>query len=145
MAANEVRRQGNIEVLRTVLISLIAFVVNISAGTVEGEFDFGDCKQEARNTLMSNNCFKQEDDRLFDINNGYFSRLIELHQDNSLVSEKLKEARKAFLEKKDAYCSAQYEIWVEGSIRNIMFYECSHLLIKQDTNFLRETYPQGAQ
>lgn len=121
-------------------ISLIASVINISAWTDIAEFDFNNCKQEATNTLMSNNCFKQEDDRLFDINTGYFNRLIELHQNNPLVTDQLKEARRAFIEKKDAYCSAQYDIWAEGTIRNIMYLGCSHLLIKQDTEFLRETF-----
>lgn len=140
MEKNAERRKRNIGMLRTALISLITFAVNISAGTVLAEFDFNTCKQEARNTLMSNDCFKQEEDRLFDINTGYFNRIIELHQNNLLVTDRLKEARTAFIEKKDSYCSAQYEIWVEGSIRNIMYLECSHFLIKQDSAFLQDTY-----
>ena len=104
------------------------------------EFDFVSCKNEAPNTLISNDCFKKEDNRLFDINSRYYKRILRLHQDNPLVVSKLKEAREAFIEEKDAYCSAQYEIWTEGSIRNIMYLECSHLLIKQDTYFLWETY-----
>lgn len=125
---------------RIFLICIGGFALNISAVTVPAEFNFNNCKQEAKNTLMSNDCFKQEDNRLFDINNGYYNRLIELHQNNPLVISQLKQARKAFIEKKDAYCSAQYDIWAEGTIRNIMYLGCSHLLIKQDTEFLIETF-----
>ena len=108
--------------------------------TTTTNFDFVSCKNEAKNTLESNECFKRENERLLEINGSYFKRVLRLHQDNLLVVDKLKEAREAFIEKKNAYCSAQYEIWIEGSIRNIMYLECSHLLIKQNTYFLWETY-----
>jgi len=122
-------------------ILLFAMLIpNVWGGADYEGFNFIFCKNEASNTRVSNECFKKEDDRLLALNKKYFERILKLHHENSSVTDRLNSARKAFISQKDEFCGAQYEIWSEGSIRNIMYLDCSHLLIKQNTYFLWETY-----
>ena len=122
------------------ILSFTMLISNTWAGEDSEDFNFFFCKNEASNTLISNECFKKEDDRLLALNKKYFERILELHQKNSTVTDKLKRARKAFMNQKDEFCSAEYEIWAEGSIRNIKYLYCSHYLTKQNTHFLWEFY-----
>ena len=129
--------------MKYLAIFLFAMLIpNVWGGADYEGFNFIFCKNEASNTRVSNECFKKEDDRLLALNKKYFERILKLHQKNSTVTDKLKRARKAFMNQKDEFCAAQYEIWIEGSIRNIMSLECSQLLVKQNTYFLWETYLQ---
>lgn len=123
-----------------ILLTALLFFNSALGEKYSNHFDFVSCKNEAKNTLESNECFKRENERFLEMNSSYFNRVLRLHQDNPLVVGKLKEAREAFIEEKDAFCSAQYQIWIEGTIRDIKYLECSHLLIKQNTYFLWKTY-----
>ena len=76
---------------RTSLVLSLLLLFSAMGEKNSKEFDFVSCKNEASNTLMSNDCFKKEDNRLFDINSRYFKRILRLHQDNPLVVGKLKE------------------------------------------------------
>ena len=123
--------------MKYLAILLFAMLIpNVWGGANYEGFNFIFCKNEASNTRVSNECFKKEDDRLLALNKKYFERILKLHHENSSVTDRLNSARKAFISQKDEFCGAQYEIWSEGSIRDIKYLACSHYLTKQNTYFL---------
>lgn len=109
------------------LLFLLAF-----AGSLQAESP--DCEQQAGTTLDMNLCIAEQvtaADRQLE---RYLKAARERYSDDQAVVDQLLQSQDAWLDYRNTYCDAVYQMWSGGSIRGVMAGSCVLQLIQQRTH-----------
>ncbi|WP_108650711.1 lysozyme inhibitor LprI family protein [Dongshaea marina] len=105
---------------------------------------------DAANTLAINQCMAKQSQQAERLLDKYFEASLKRCRENdklSLATSKeksaakgLQQAQSQWLSYRKAQCSAVYQYWADGSIRNAMYLQCMLDLTRQRTHYLWQTY-----
>lgn len=70
----------------------------------------------------------------------YFNEAKKSQASNKKVMSLLNKSQKTWLEHREAFCSAVYEMWKDGSIRNLQLITCKTELTKQRTYTIWQSF-----
>jgi uncharacterized protein YecT (DUF1311 family) len=89
---------------------------------------------DAVTTLDMDHCIAAIVQRAQERQAKYLAAAIARYADESEVTDRIKASDAAFSEYERAECGAVYQLWIEGSIRNVMALQCKLVLIDRRTH-----------
>jgi len=90
----------------------------------------------AHSTIGIERCTSRKVFAARDIMNGYFNKSMERFADDVKVTSALQQGQSAWLEHVKSHCNAVWQIWRDGSIKNVRYLMCELNLVQQRTYVL---------
>jgi len=94
-----------------------------------------DCDND-HTTIGMNRCFSRKVAEAREVMNGYYSSSIDRYSHDNKVTGALQNAQSSWLEYVKSQCNEVWNVWRDGSIRNIMYSSCELDLVQSRTQVL---------
>ncbi|MDQ2076697.1 lysozyme inhibitor LprI family protein [Marinimicrobium sp. ABcell2] len=114
----------------------LALAVIPSVSTLASDVD---CKDPIT-TIEVNVCKNREVERAEATLAKYLQASLDRHEGETEVGARIEESQERWLEYRAAHCGAIYEMWIQGTIRGVMYGQCQLELTQVRTHELWRAY-----